>query len=157
MALKKTSRTHRERLQGDLVAEALELPDKAAGVGLGVVAAQEVVGAEFGVGTAALQHVVGDDEDGMRDGADGLLVAATAFDPGVLAGEGGPLTAGDGVRGLDERDGQPLRPLARPARAALARGLMVAGAPPAQEARCCAVGKRVISGPISARMTSAAR
>ena len=72
--------------------EAFELPDQALGVRLGVVAEQEVVGTELGVGAAALEHVVGDGEDGMRDGPDGLLMAAPPLDPGVLAGEIGPLT-----------------------------------------------------------------
>ena len=60
------SRAEREPLQGDLVTEAFELPDQALGVPLGVVAEQEVVGTELGVGAAALEHVVGDGEDGMR-------------------------------------------------------------------------------------------
>lgn len=48
--LKMASRSERERLQGDPVAEAFELPDHALGIGLSVVAEQQVVGAEVGAG-----------------------------------------------------------------------------------------------------------
>lgn len=44
--------------------EPFELPNQTLSVGLGVVAPQQVVGAELGVGALTLQHVVGDDEDG---------------------------------------------------------------------------------------------
>jgi hypothetical protein len=62
------SRTERQGRPGDLVAEAFELPDQALGVGRGVVAAEQIVWPEVRVGPAALQDIVGDGEDGMRDG-----------------------------------------------------------------------------------------
>src|SRR6516164_4858703 len=124
------SSAHRERFQGDLVAEALELTYKALRVGLGVVPKQQVVGAEFGVRAVALEHVVGDDEDRVRDSAHGLLVPATTFDSRVLTGEVGLLAAGHRRCGFDERDRQPLRALAHVARAAFAGGFRIAGAAP---------------------------
>ena len=51
---------HGERFQHDLVPEALELADKALGVRLGVVAPEQILGAELGIGPTALEDVVGD-------------------------------------------------------------------------------------------------
>jgi hypothetical protein len=54
-------------LDADLVAQALELLDEPADVGLVGLALQEVLAAEVGVRLAPVQHVVGADQDGMPD------------------------------------------------------------------------------------------
>ena len=72
------SRRGSEGLEGDLVAKAFELADKAIFVGVVAVAPQEVVGTEVVVRLLARKDVVGAHEDGVDDGADGLLVAAPA-------------------------------------------------------------------------------
>jgi hypothetical protein len=80
----------------------LELADEAASVGL-FVSAEVVVGAGVVVGLMAGEHVVGDDEDGVADGDDGSLVAASSFESGVVGGEVGVLGAGGGLGRLDGR------------------------------------------------------
>ncbi len=49
-----------------------------------VLALDEVVSAEFVIWLLTLQNVIGDHEDGMRDGDDGFVVPVAAFDPRVL-------------------------------------------------------------------------
>ena len=127
------------------MAEALELTYKALRVGLGVVPKQQVVGAEFGVRAVALEHVVGDDEDRVRDSAHGLLVPATTFDSRVLTGEVGLLAAGHRRCGFDERDRNHFEPLRMWPAPRLPADSALPGQRPAQEARCRAVGKRVMS------------
>src|SRR5215207_8113044 len=78
------------RLQGDLVAERLELADEVAGLAAlvdaaGVVAGAQVVEAGGGVG----EQVPDDDQDGAGDGDQGLeLAAALDQAPVALAEEG---------------------------------------------------------------------
>src|SRR5262249_9446436 len=93
-------------VEGDPVAEGLELADVvelfAFGVDAGVVEVRaEVV--EAGVGVA--QQVPDDDEDGAADGDDGFLLAAAAGDaPVAFAEEGVGLAGGHGD--LAENPGQ---------------------------------------------------
>jgi hypothetical protein len=70
-------------VQGDLVSEGFEFGDEAAGFAFGVQAAVEVVGAEFLVGGAGGQDVPDDDEDGVGDDDDGLVLRG---DVAVAAG-----------------------------------------------------------------------
>src|ERR671911_218515 len=56
-------------LESDSVSEVLELADEAAGLLLGVVAAVEVAGAEFGVGDVAVEDRVGCEQDRVTGGA----------------------------------------------------------------------------------------
>ena len=102
------SRRGSEGLEGDLVAKAFELADKAIFVGVVAVAPQEVVGTEVVVRLLARKDVVGAHEDGVDDGADGLLVAAPALEPRVLRAEVGALAA-EPTRGRASPSQRPCR------------------------------------------------
>ena len=94
----------------------------------------------------------------VGDGDDRPLLAAAGGQAAILGGEVGALGARGGLGGLDQRRAQPGVALAGPAAQALAGALVVAGAQPAQEARCPARGEaRACPAPISATMISAIR
>jgi transposase len=116
-------------LQGDGVAEALELGDEASGGAFGV-AAGEVVAAGVAVGLAGAEHVPDGGQDGVLDGADRAAVP----DPGAQAPverlEVSVLRSGRGERGLLERFVEPFRAVAGASGALLAGRLVVAGALP---------------------------
>src|SRR5947207_15733408 len=99
-------------LERDVVSEAFELGDEAAGLALWVLTG-EVVPAEVAVGLAGGEHVPVGDEDRVLDGAERAAVP----DPGpqslVLGLQVGALGAGRGERGLGERDREPLGAFAR--------------------------------------------
>lgn len=63
-------------LDGDFLAEAFELCDESADVGLFGESAGEVVAAEVGVGLVSVEDVVGDDQDGVADRDGGAFAAA---------------------------------------------------------------------------------
>jgi hypothetical protein len=71
-------------LEGDGVAERLELLDEAAGAVLEGVAAGEPVGAELAEGDAVADDVVVGDQDVVAGGADRFGVAAAAADLPVV-------------------------------------------------------------------------
>src|SRR4051812_43137325 len=124
----------------DAVSEAFELVDEAAGLAFGV-AALVVVAAEVTVGLAGGEHVPVGDQDRVLDGADRAAVADPGLEPSVLGLEVAALGAGGGQCGFFERDGQPLGALAAPAGAALAGGLVVAGAAPGPGGEMPGAGK----------------
>jgi hypothetical protein len=68
------------------------------------------------------------DQDRVFDRADRDLVPGAGFDPPVFAGEVAVLDADRARRGVVQRAVEPFRALAGLARAALAGGLVVAGA-----------------------------
>src|SRR5205823_1873021 len=115
-------------LEGDLVAEGLNLTDEAARLVLARVAAAEVVRTEIVVGLAAVEDVIGGDQDGVADGDGRLGGAAARAQPGVLRAQVGGLGAARRLGCLRERRPQPLRALARRPGAAPPSGRMVAGA-----------------------------
>src|SRR6516225_8234482 len=125
------------RQRGDLngVAEVLQTHDEASGVdGFGPVV--EVVRAEIAIELTADQHVVDAGQDRGGERAERLFGAA-AHCTRVVLSQGAPLR----IR-VDRR---------LPALSSFF------GHRPAQEIRCPAVGKRLMSRPISARMISALR
>ena len=63
------------------MSERFELGDEAAGFPLRVQAAVEVVGAELVVGSAGGQDVPDDDQDGVGDDDDGLVLGGAAAVP----------------------------------------------------------------------------
>jgi hypothetical protein len=110
-----------------------------------VVAVAEVVVAGVGVG----EQVPDDGEDRVADGDDRASLAAAAGDlVRPLAEEGaGPGRGGDD---LAEGGGEPGIALAAGGALGLAGGAAADGANWAQETRCPAVAKRVMSTPSSA-------
>ncbi len=110
------------------MAEALELSEEAFG--------GSFVGSAFGfwvrggrpVQLAGLEHVVERDQDRVLDRADRDLVPGAGFDPAVLASEVPVLDADRAHRGVVQRAVEPFRALAGLPAAALAGGLVVAGA-----------------------------
>ena len=90
------------RLERDGVAEGFEAADEAA---LDVVALAliEVGGAQLPVGGPVAEQVVADDQDGVGDGDDGPLLAASGCEAAILGGEVGALGARGSLGGLDER------------------------------------------------------
>src|SRR5262245_21660078 len=121
------------------------------------VEAIEVAAAQLAVRLAVAQDVVGDDEDAVGHGDDGLLVAAPLDEAPVLRREVAVACADGAAGALDERRAQ--RPVgeARAAVQALAGASLLPGQRPAHEAAWPAVGKRVMSQPSSAAITSAVR
>src|SRR6266496_4028696 len=65
-------------LEGDLVAEGFELGDQAPGFPFGVEAGGEVVSTQFVVGLSGGQDVPDDDDQGVGDHDDGLLLGGGA-------------------------------------------------------------------------------
>ena len=115
------------------------------------------VGPGVAVRLLALDHVVGHDQHRVGDRENRALLAAPRRQPPVLRTEIGAFGARGGVAGLHQGGPQEAIALAGLARRAFAGAFMVAGATPAQEARWSALGKRVISVPISATIISAVR
>ena len=109
------------------MSERFEAFDEALGFAFGV-AALEVVAAEVAVELAGGEHVPAGADDRVLDGAERFLVAAPGLEAGVLRGEVGVFAADRGERGFLERPVEPLRSLAGLPGAALAGGLVVAGA-----------------------------
>src|SRR5919107_1377723 len=100
-------------LEGDLVAEGFEAFDGAFLDAIGV-AEVEVVGAEIGVGGAAFEQVVGDDEDGVTDGDDGAFGPAPGGEATELFGEVPGLAPAGGPGGFGQGTPEPGAPLAGP-------------------------------------------
>src|SRR6266516_2326194 len=98
--------------ESDVLAEAFELCDESADVGLVGQAAGEVVAAEVAVGLFAVEQVVGDDESGVADGDGGAFLASSAGQAPVLRGEVGELCSGGGMGGLDQGGAEPFVALA---------------------------------------------
>ena len=144
----------------DSITEFLQTRDEAPGLH-GFGSAVEVVGAKIVVMGAVFEHVIGGGEDRGGEGADRLFGAA----PGAQAMELGLEIAAVFARGrpgaLDqgglEPGGTPRLREGRLLRMRLDRRLPALssflGHRPDQEIRCPTVGKRLISSPISARMT----
>ena len=72
------------------------------------VEAIEVAAAQLAIRLAVAEHVVGDHEDAVGDGDDGLLVAAPLDEPAVLGGEIGVAFA-DGARALSTSAARSVR------------------------------------------------
>src|SRR5262245_58142875 len=94
---------------------------------LGVLAVV-VVGPEFSVRRGVGEHMVGGDEQRVRDGNDRLFVAAMAEDAPVTRSEGAVSRPRRSKRGLDQGGAEPPVSAARGAGVALARALMVSRA-----------------------------
>ena len=80
-------------------------------------ASKSAVRADRGPGVAqhvVAQHVVGGDQDRVRDGDDRLVVAVAALDALVLRAQVGALAARDGLSGVDQRGGRANGALADP-------------------------------------------
>src|SRR3989441_12649516 len=135
-------------------AEIVKARDQALGE-LGLVAAIEVVGTEVTVIDAVFEHVVGGGQHGGGDGEDGLLGASPALDSQELSPEVGVLfRAADHAACTSVVFSQGLLDRVRFERRLPALSWS-RGQRPAQETRWPAVGKWVISKPISATMTRA--
>src|SRR5215813_5356051 len=121
-------------LEGDLVAEGLELGDEAAGFAFGVQAGGEVAGSEFVVGLSGGQDVPADDDQGVGDHDDGFLlgsgtaVAAPFHDVPVVEGFEVAVVADGRPGGLDQDRLEVLVAGAAAAGMAPAGGFVVAGA-----------------------------
>src|SRR4051795_7147399 len=126
-------------LEDDVVAEALQLADRAAGDLLGLPALEEV-GAEVGVELAAGQQRVNDLQLRVRDGDDGTLMATSATDSPVLGLQVAVL-AGRAQRGLHQRGAQPRAALGRASVLAVARTFVVARAQPGPRGQVTAARK----------------
>src|SRR5262245_26367217 len=113
--------------EGDGVAEGSEPFGVIAGEPLGVQAV-EVVATQLAVRLAVLEDVVGDHEEAVGDGDDGLLVPAALDEPPVLRREVAVACADGAPGALDERRAQ--RPVGDAGAAAqtLAGALVVAWA-----------------------------
>ncbi len=75
-------------LEGDVVAEGLELGDCPLAGAVGV-ALDEEVPAKLGIVAVAVQQVPGDHQDGVADCAGGLLLADASGQPPELGGQVG--------------------------------------------------------------------
>src|SRR5262245_17274752 len=117
---------HRFR-EGDLVAERREPLRVVAGEALGIPVV-EVVAAEFAVRLAVAQHVVGDDEEAVGDGDDGLLVPAALDQAAVLGGEVGVVFEDGPASAIHEGLAQDAVGKAGTATQAFAGTLVIAGA-----------------------------
>lgn len=101
-------------LQRDAVSETSELGDEVPGEAGRVGTALKVVAAELVVLDVVAQHVVGGDQDRVRDGDDRLVVAVAALDALVLRAQVGALAARGGLSGVDQRGGRANGALADP-------------------------------------------
>src|SRR5207249_3348165 len=106
------------------VAQCFEAVDQATGDVL-FVALVEIVRSEIGVIHRVAQEVIGDDQDGVADGDDGLLLAAAGDEAVVQRSEIGLSRSAAGVCGLDKRGAEPGVAFARLARFAFASTLVV--------------------------------
>jgi hypothetical protein len=113
------------------------------------------------VGLPGREHVPASGEDVVGDGDGGLLVATAVGDLAVALGEVALVGAGGGAGALGQRLAQPFGALAGLGGLALAGRLALAGTEPGPRGEVLgarsALGKRLMSVPISATMTSAAR
>jgi hypothetical protein len=89
------------------VAELFELLGQSLGAAFGV-AVSEVVAAEISVGLAGAEHVPDGADDGVLDGSERFLVAASGSESLVLGVEVGPSDADGGERDFFERPVEPL-------------------------------------------------
>src|SRR5205807_6120893 len=80
----------------------------------------EIVGTQFVVGVAVVEHMPDDDQDCMTDGNGGLLGAAAGGESMELGSQIGMLGTSSGVRCLDERVASGWTACARLAAAPLA-------------------------------------
>ena len=138
------------------IALTLEQLDGATGDAVSM-AAVVVVGAGVAVRSAAREDVIDRSEHGMGDGDDSLLVSPMAHDAAIPRRQGALLGADGGQGRFDEamrNQRLPLRILLGLCLPALSR---FPGQRPTQLARCRSLGKGRMSGPISARRTSAVR
>ena len=143
-------------MKGDGVAEGLQAGDEAAGQAFGV-AALVVVAAEFAVGLAGGEHVPVGDEHRVLDGAERAAVPEAGLEALVLGLEVAAFGAGGGQRGLLQRDAEELAAVASASGVAFAGGLVVAWAASGPGGEVPAVGKTLMSVPISATIVSAVR
>jgi hypothetical protein len=90
-----------EGLEGDLVAEGLELGNGSLAGPVGV-AADEVVAAQVSVVTVVGQQVPGDHQDGVAHGHGGLLLADAAGQPPELGRQVAVAATGRGPGALGE-------------------------------------------------------
>ena len=107
-------------------------------------------------GLVVAEEMPDDHQDGSADRDDGFLLAASSGDPSVaFAEEGVGLAGADG--GFTEDPGQVgIAVAGRPVALCRPADSLTPGANRAHEHRCAAVGNRVMSIPISARITQAA-
>jgi hypothetical protein len=95
-----------------------------------LVAAVEIVAAEFASRRALLEQVIRDHQDRVPDRHRCLLRAAPPREPLRLRRQVTLLRVGGRVRGLHEQCSSPGTALARPAAPAFARALVIAGTHP---------------------------
>ena len=140
------------------VAEPGELGHQTLGFGFGC-AAVKVVGAKVAMRRAGLHHVIDGGEDRSSNSADRLLRPAPAAQAMELRAVVAVLGAFGGPGTLHEHGLEPRSAFAQARRFAFAGTLVLGrlGAAQAQAMRCPAVGKRLMSRPISARMAVADR
>ncbi len=136
--------------------EPFELADSTAASRIGVAGDEEVT-TELVVVDTLVEQVPDDDQDGVGDGNDGLLMAPVALDPLVVGSRVGVLGPGGGQGGLDEggtqrRGALVVRPVLR-----LPTDSLLPGQTPAHDASWPGVAKRDMSTPISAMTVSAVR
>jgi len=140
-----------ERLDVDRDAEVLEAFDEASGLRL-LGSLVEVAGAEILVFGAVLEHVVGSRQHRGRDRADGFLGAATGAQAVELGLQIAPRLADGGPSALHQSRLQPGSALAQAGRAPFSGALIIAGAQTGPREEGPAVGKRLMSMPISETM-----
>ena len=117
----------------------------------------EVVCAEVLVEGAIFEHVVSGSEDGSGDSTDGLLGAAAGSNAQVLSVEVSFLGARGRPCALDQSGLEPGAPFFMRVERRFPALSSFLGQSPAQEIRSPSVGNRLISIPISDRITSAER
>ena len=136
----------RRGVEGDLVAEGLELGDGSL-AGTVAVAADEEVAAKVGIVAVVGQQVPGNDQDRVADGDGRLLLADPAGEPPELGRQVGVAAAGRGPGALDQNVPEPEVAFGGPAGSALAAGDVVARAAARPGARWPAVGNTDMSTP----------
>src|ERR1035437_5208083 len=95
-------------------------------------------------------------QDGVFDGDQGLEFTDASGQAPVAGAEGGGVLGAVGChRGDTEGAGEPVVAVSGVCGFVSFTGLVESGATPAQEARCPGVGKRLMSAPVSAMITSA--
>src|SRR5262249_55783705 len=114
-------------LELDAVTERLEAVDQATGNAL-LVTLVEMQRAELAVGGLLGEQVVGDDQDGVADRDQGLLLAPPTSEAVILGRQVGAAAAAGGLCRLDQRRAEPWVTFAGRAAAAFAGALVVARA-----------------------------
>ena len=144
---------------GDLVPECFKFADELAFAGVGVVdAAGEIVRAKVAVCGGPGQHMPDDHNEGVGGGGSSFLAAllaeaaVEAAELGTDVGAGAP--RGPGALGEDLAELLVARVLPERCRPA---DSLLPGHKPAHDARCAAVGNRLMSTPISEMTTCAER